>query len=176
MVISDSDWKMIEASFEYQMVAKNHELTTQGKIENKLYFILEGMIHLYHDAGEKDVTLNIGFPGSFINCYTSFLTQTDSEFALKSLVKSSVVYITKEKLERLYISTSCGQELGRILTENLLLYLSKREDAFLLKSPTQRYLDLFEEQPQLIREIPQKYLASYIGITPQALSRIRRKL
>jgi DNA-binding MarR family transcriptional regulator len=76
----------------------------------------------------------------------------------------------------IYQQTDCGQELGRILTEQLFLYLSHRENAFMLKSPTQRYLDLFEEQPRLIQEIPQKYLASYIGITPQALSRIRAKL
>ena len=109
------------------------------------------------------------------NAYTSFLTQTPSDFHLTALTSCSLLYITKSDLEKLYALTTCGDVLGRIFAEKLFLYLSKRENDFMIKSPTQRYLDLFVEQPQLIQEIPQKYLASYIGITPQALSRIRAK-
>jgi len=76
----------------------------------------------------------------------------------------------------MYGLTDCGQELGRILTEQIYLYFSSRENAFLLRSPTERYLDLFKEQPRLIKEIPLKHLASYIGVTPQALSRIRARI
>jgi len=176
LFISDSDWSVIQEHFHPLSTPKDHILTHQNTIEHRLYFITDGIVRLYYEAEEKDITLNFGFPESFINCYSSFLTQTDSKFILQTLSPCELVYITRDELENLYSITDCGQHLGRLFAENLFLYLSKREDSFVLHSPTERYLKLFDEQPHLIQQIPLKYLASYIGITPQALSRIRAKL
>lgn len=175
LVVSDKDWKMISDRVQVETCKKNTVLTSLGQVEDKLYFLMDGVFRLYHEGENKDITLNFAFPKTLISSYTSFLTAAKSEFILQALTPCKYLYITRSSLEELYSLTSCGHELGRVLTEATFLYLSKRETAFLLKSPTQRYLDLFNEQPQLIQEIPQKYLASYIGITPQALSRIRAK-
>lgn len=174
--VSGEDWKSIQNSLETSFSEKNEILTNLGEVEDKLYFLTDGIFRLYHEGETKDTTLNFAFPQSLISSYTSFLTNTPSEFILQSLTKSKYLFLTRSKLEELYSITTCGHELGRVLTEATFLYLSKRETDFLLKSPTERYLDLFNEQPKLIQEIPQKYLASYIGITPQALSRIRAKM
>ncbi|MDB4173483.1 Crp/Fnr family transcriptional regulator [Bacteroidia bacterium] len=174
--ISDADWDIIKRKFKSDNCTKGVVLSPLGKVENKLYFLLSGALRLYYELETKDVTINIGFPMAFMSSYTSYLSRMPSDFILESLTPCTYLCITHHDLLEIYQQTDCGQELGRILTEQLFLYLSHRENAFMLKSPTQRYLDLFEEQPRLIQEIPQKYLASYIGITPQALSRIRAKL
>ena len=176
LILSDRDWLIISALLKTDDCEKGATLTSLGKVEDKLYFITEGAFRLYYEQETKDITLNIGFPGGFMSSYTSYLTRRPSDFILEALTPCSFTYISYEDLSDIYEQTNCGHELGRILTEQLFLYLSHRENSFMLKSPTQRYLDLFEEQPRLIQEIPQKYLSSYIGITPQALSRIRAKL
>ncbi len=176
LTISEEDWLTIKNRFMNLSCKKSEILTRQGEIENRLFFINNGIVRLHHETNEKDITVNFAFPESFVSAYTSFLTNQPSEFAIEALTACEFVYITRDDLFKLYAETSCGQALGRIFSERLFLYLSKRENDFMLKSPTERYLALFEEQPHLIQQIPQKYLSSYIGITPQALSRIRAKI
>ncbi|MGB0850270.1 MAG: Crp/Fnr family transcriptional regulator [Bacteroidia bacterium] len=176
LAISVADWEVIQSRLQHRVTAKNEVLTMLGEVENNIYFLESGAVRLYYEGEQRDVTLNIGFPNAFIGSHSSFLTRAKSEFVLQCLTPCKLTYISHEDLMTIYEKTDCGHELGRVFTEKIFLYLSKRENSFLLESPTKRYLSLFEEQPQLILEIPQKYLASYIGITPQALSRIRGKL
>jgi CRP-like cAMP-binding protein len=174
--ITDEDWELIVPKLSKDDCQKGDVLTSLSMVEDKLYFLLDGAFRLFYEQETKDVTINIGFPNSFMSSYSSYLTRQSSNFILQALTPCRYIYIKHQDLHQIYEQTECGQQLGRILTEQIFLYLSHRENAFMLKSPTQRYLDLFEEQPRLIQEIPQKYLSSYIGITPQALSRIRAKL
>ena len=174
--VSDEDWHLISQRLTKSHCTKGEILTSLGSVEQNLYFLTAGAFRLFYEKETKDITLNIGFPNSFMCSYTSYLTREPSDFILQALTPCDYLYISHQDLLEIYELTDCGQQLGRILTEQIFLYLSNRENAFMLKSPTQRYLDLFEEQPRLIQEIPQKYLSSYIGITPQALSRIRAKL
>ena len=174
--LTEEDWVIISGKLSSKSASKGEVLTPKGKNADKLYFLLNGVSRLYHETENKEVTLNFAFPESFFCSYSSFLTQEPSEFILEALTPCEMIYLTRKDLDDLYAITKCGHELGRILTEKMFLYLSKRENDLLLKSPTQRYLDLFDEQPHLVQKIPQKYLSSYIGITPQALSRIRAKL
>ena len=176
LAIAEKDWQYIQSQLLLEQGEKGDILTKQGHVENHLYFLCSGVARLFHEGDEKDITVNFGFPFEFISAYSSFLLNKKSNFMLQLLTPSTFIKISRESLEDIYIHTSCGHHFGRILTEKIVLYLSKRETSFMLRSPTERYLDLFEEHPRLIQEIPQKYLASYIGITPQALSRIRAKL
>ena len=79
-------------------------------------------------------------------------------------------------LQEVYTKTRIGNLIGRLSSERLFLIKSKREQSLLNESAEQRYLNLFTERPNLIQKIPLKYIASYIGVTPQALSRIRKRI
>lgn len=174
--ISETEWEFIASKLELKTYKKKEFLIKSNAIENKIHFILEGVFRMFIDLPEKDITVDFGFPNNFISSYSSFLTQNPSVSCIQSLTKSKVIYITREDLDEIYKQTKVGESIGRIFAEEFFRYKSKRELSFLLESPTERYLNLVKEQQQLIQEIPQKYLASYIGITPQALSRIRGKI
>lgn len=176
VAISESDWKFISSKLHVKEFNKKDLLTSTSKVENKIYFIIEGVFRLFIELAEKDVTIDFGFPNRFLSSYSSFLTQTPSVASIQSLTKSKAIFITREDLHEIYKQTNAGESIGRIFAEDFFLYKSKRELSFMKDSPTERYLNLQKEQQQLIQEIPQKYLASYIGITPQALSRIRAKI
>ena len=79
-------------------------------------------------------------------------------------------------LQLIYAETNIGNTIGRLASEDLFVKKSKREVSLLNLSAEERYLNLFKEQPHLLIHIPLKYIASYIGITPQALSRIRKRI
>lgn len=174
--ISESDWEFISSKLYVKEYRKKDLLTVANSIEDKIYFVLEGVFRLFIELPEKDVTIDFGFPNKFLSSYSSFLTQTPSVACIQSLTKSKVIYITRADLHEIYKQTNAGESIGRAFAEDFFLYKSKRELSFMKDSPTDRYLNLQKEQQQLIQEIPQKYLASYIGITPQALSRIRAKI
>lgn len=174
--ISEHDWKFIASKLQIKNFKKKEFLIQKNTVEQNLYFILEGVFRIFIELPEKDVTSDFGFPNKFISSYSSFLTQTPSVACIQSLTKSQVIYITREDLHEIYNNTTCGESIGRIFAEEFFMYKSKRELSFMKDTPTERYLNLFKEQQNLIQEIPQKYLASYIGITPQALSRIRAKI
>ena len=79
-------------------------------------------------------------------------------------------------LQIIYKKTEIGNLIGRITCENLFIKKAERELSLLNDTPEERYLKIFKQRPELIEKIPLKYIASYIGITPQALSRIRRRI
>ena len=84
--------------------------------------------------------------------------------------------ISREDLQEVYERTNSGNIIGRKMAENMFLIKSKRELSLLSKTAEERYLDLFSDRPKLLQQIPLKYIASYIGVTPQALSRIRKRI
>lgn len=111
-----------------------------------------------------------------MSAYDSFLTQAPSTYQTETLTETTLWRLTFDDLQDIYKRTEIGHTIGRITAENLFLTKSQREQSLLNETAEERYLKLFTDQPHLIREIPLKYLASYIGITPQALSRIRKRI
>jgi CRP-like cAMP-binding protein len=104
------------------------------------------------------------------------LTQTPSTYNIETLTETVLWRLTFNDLQVIYNETELGNIIGRQAGEELFLKKQKRELSLLNLTAEQRYLNLFSEQPKLIQKIPLKYIASYIGITPQALSRIRSRI
>jgi CRP-like cAMP-binding protein len=174
--LTQSEWNIVEHKFRREDVAKNEIIVLKGQTENYLYFIEKGILRTWMDKGEKQLTFDFHFENSIYSSYTSFLTRSPSEYNVQAITNMVIWKIHYDELQTIYEQTSTGQIIGRKAAEMLFMEKSKREIALLSKSPEQLYLDLFTEQPELIRQIPLKYIASYIGVTPQALSRIRKRI
>lgn len=174
--LQESEWEFIAAHFDRSIFDKNKIMTKQGVIENYLSFIESGVVRLYIPDDENELTFNFSFNKEFTCAYDSFLTQTPSEYELQALTKTIVWQISYSDLQKVYAQTKVGNYLGRFASEKLFLAKSKRELSLLKYNAKERYLRLFNEQPDILKFIPMKYIASYIGITPQGLSRIRRQI
>lgn len=120
--LKQEDWALISRSVHEESCEKSQLLTCYNEVENNLYFLKEGIARLCHETEDKDTTINIGFPGDFISSYSSFLTRNPSEFNLQTLTGCKYLVIEYDVLNSLYEKTSCGQQLGRVLTERLFLY------------------------------------------------------
>lgn len=174
--LQETEWEFIASHFARRVFAKSEIITQQGETEMYLSFVETGIVRFYIPHDEDELTFDFCFDKEFTCAYNSFLTQRPSEYALQALTETVVWQITYDDLQKVYAQTKAGNYLGRFVAERLLLQKSKRELSLLRYTAKERYLNLFEEQPDVLKVIPLKYVASYIGITPQALSRIRRQI
>lgn len=175
--VSDEDWKLFSSCLFQQEYSKKELILSAGQIENHISFIEEGMIRVFipKEDPEKEITFGFSFKYEFISAYDSFLNRLPSQYQLEALSNCIVWSISYEDLQNAYNKTKIGNLIGRLMAERLFLIKSNREQSLLNESAEQRYLNLFNNRPGLFESIPLKYIASYIGITPQALSRIRKK-
>ncbi len=174
--MSSSDWAFFSSKLHKQELDKHSTLIKVGMIENYLSFISKGIVRFYIPQEDNELTFGFLFENQFVTAYDSFITQTPSEYQIETLTNTTLWQISFKDLQEVYDKTESGNIIGRRMAESMFLIKSKREIALLNKTAEERYLDLFSERPKLLQQIPLKYIASYIGVTPQALSRIRKRI
>lgn len=176
--ISDSDWEFFTSKLLRRVIPKKENFLKLNDIENNISFIESGVVRLYipKENPEKEITFGFSFKDQFISAYDSFLTQKPSAYQLQALTETTILSITYDDLQAVYKTTQIGNLIGRLTAERLFLIKSKREQNLLNLTAEERYVKLFKERPELLKVIPLKYISSYIGVTAQALSRIRKRL
>ena len=176
--ISNLDWSFFTSKLQRRVIEKKSIFLKVNEIENQISFIESGIVRLFipKDNSEKEITFGFSFKNQFISAYDSFLTQSPSVYQLQALTETTILSLTYDDLQSVYKSTQIGNLIGRLTAEDLFLIKSNREQNLLNLTAEQRYLKLFKERPELLESIPLKYISSYIGVTAQALSRIRKRL
>jgi len=172
----EKDWQLFESFLEEKQLRPGDVLLKAGTVETHLSFVETGTLRYYVPLEEREVTFAFVFEGNFVSAYDSFISQKPADYYIQCLTATTLWSIRYDHLEQIYRQTSVGNKIGRLAAEELFLRKSKRELSLLIDSAEQRYLNLLEERPDLLQRIPLKYLASYIGVTPQALSRIRKRI
>ncbi|MBC9933105.1 Crp/Fnr family transcriptional regulator [Chitinophaga qingshengii] len=175
--LSASDLEKVISAFVYQEIEKDAILLKKGQVAETMSFIAAGCFRVYALAeNEKDVTTWIVFENTVVTEPTSFLTRQPSRYYVQALERSEVYTITHDSLQQLYNEIPAFQEFGRKLMEKLLVSSMCRTTFLLLDTPQERYERLLQ-LPEYMQRISLKILASYIGVTPTSLSRLRaRKL
>ena len=174
--LTDEDWQIFSSKLSKKEFPKKHLILKAGQKENYLSFVENGIIRFYIPKEENDLTFTFIFDNGFVSAYDSFLTKQPSTYNVETLTQTTIWRLSCDDLQSIYKETEIGNTIGRKAAEDLFLKKSKRELSLLTHTAEQRYLNLFTEQPHLLQLIPLKYIASYIGITPQALSRIRKRI
>ena len=165
----------IVGRFKTRTVKKNDFLLTEGAICKDLFFVDDGCLRLYYV--DKDIEVSVWFAfkdSSAIDIY-SFISEKPSGYFLQAIEDSEILYLPKTELTKLYQTHPKMQEMIRRFWEDAILTLIDRFTALQRDTAEQRYLDLLTKPPY-IQKIPQKYLASFIGVTPTSLSRIRKNI
>lgn len=178
--ISEADLEFFLSRFELVHFPKKQQILKEGETENYLSFINSGILRYYVEGERNDVpfesTFAFAVEGWFSSAYDSFITQEPSLYYVETMTDVELLRISHQHLQEVYKETAMGQLVGRLSAEHLFLTKIRREISLLTKTAEERYLDLFRFYPHFIQQIPLKYLASYIGVTPQALSRIRKTI
>ena len=176
--ISNSDWEFFMSKLQPRVIKKKAVFLKLNEIENHISFVESGVVRLFipKENPEKEITFGFSFKDQFISAYDSFLTRKPSAYELQALTETTLLSITYDDLQEVYQKTQIGNLIGRLTAERLFLIKSKREQNLLNLPAEELYMKLFKERPKLIKEIPLKYISSYIGVTAQALSRIRKRI
>jgi CRP-like cAMP-binding protein len=176
--ISQEDWDFFTSKLRRRVIPKKSVFLEINEIENHISFIESGVVRLFipKENPEKEITFGFSFKNQFISAYDSFLRQKPSLYELQTLTETTLLSITYNDLQEVYKTTQIGNLIGRLTAERLFLIKSKREQNLLNLTAEERYKRLFKERPELLKVIPLKYISSYIGVTAQALSRIRRRV
>jgi CRP-like cAMP-binding protein len=161
--------------FKSGKIKKGELLLMQGQVCNKIFFVKKGCLRLYYIANEVEITVWFSFENNSAIELSSFLSGAPSDYFIEAIENSEILYLNKSELTRLYKKHPEMQKIMRAFWEDVILNLLKRFTALQKDSAAKRYLDLMS-LPVYLQRIPQKYLASYIGVTPTSLSRIRRNI
>lgn len=170
---TEVELEAIALKFKKKLLKKNHCLLRQGDTCKDLVFVQRGCLRLYYLKEDTEVSVWFAFPQSSAIEMYSFISGKPSNYFLQAIEETEVLYLSKNELNKLYRSQPKMQEMMRNFWEDVILHLIHRFTALQADSAEKRYLDLLKK-PDYMESIPQKYLASFIGVTPTSLSRIRR--
>ncbi len=161
----------------FRKLKKGEVLLKENQVCNEIYFIKKGILRSYFFNHQGDEITNcFAFENEFMASFSSFITQKAAEESIQALVDTELQIISRESLEKLYKLGIHWQEIGRKLTEIEYVTLQKRMISFQKLSGSQRYEELYKNHQKYLQLIPLQYLASYLGITPRHLSRIRKAI
>jgi CRP-like cAMP-binding protein len=164
-----------ETYFEPLAVPRNTILEVQGKIPTHLYFVVEGYIRLvYNDQNGEEQTTFFGTPNNFVSSFLSFVNQIPATESVVCVTDVEVFRIAHTNLKFLVDTQENFKSFGVIVFQQAITAYSQRANDLAALSAEQRYKKLMKQAPILLQNIPLQYIASYLGIKPESLSRIRR--
>lgn len=175
-VISEADSDFIKARSWRLTAPARHYLVQANEVSQHVFYVVKGCVRVaIQDRSGDDITCYFAAEGQFVSNYESFLTGKPSKYALQCLEASELLAIDRQGIHELYTQTANGERIGRMIAEHLFVDTIERLTSFYSDTPEERYQHFLREYPQLAQRIPQHYIATYIGVRPQSLSRIKRR-
>lgn len=175
--LNTDDWKRLKDGFETQRLERKTILVSENQTARHLYFIEHGLFRSYHIEDGEEINTYFASDSQFITCYASFISQSPSFEYLEVMEDSCALRISYEALYGLYQQSSQLEKIGRILAEKNYLCVIDRIYKMQTKSARERYLDfLISHEKRIVQQVPLHHIASYLGIAPQSLSRIRKQV
>jgi len=168
-------WSALVALASPMHLPKESFFVREGEVCTKVAFVMQGLLRYYYVKDAEEMTGHVAEEGEFITAYPSFLSQSPSRQVVDALEDSTVLVLKRDDINGLYDRFHSIERLGRRLAEEILIGSQSRTALFILDTAEQRYDWLVSHRPGLIDRIPQYLLASYIGIKPESLSRIRSR-
>ncbi len=166
----------VKESFTEVVLAKNEYLVTEGKTCRHMYFLQQGALRGFYQLEDKEITHWFAFENDFVTSFHSFITQQPAVENIQLLEGSILWSISKERLNDLLNRFSEIERLVRIVYENYYIRLEERFVNAQFKTAAERYQQLLEQLPHIIERVPLGYIASYLGISPETLSRVRGRI
>lgn len=173
--IEESKLAILEELFEAETLQKGSTFAETGKRCNKLSFIKSGFLRVFNHHDGKDVTQWISTEGEFITDLSSIIFGNPSRWDIVALTDCAVYTISKENYDRIGTLIPEWHQLEKMFIAKCFTTLENRIFSFLSMTAEERYNMMFEMKPELFNQVQLTYIASMLGMTPETLSRIRKK-
>jgi CRP-like cAMP-binding protein len=153
---------------------RGEQLLRHGEVENRMYYILQGAIKAQLHLPYSEVTIRLGYTGNIITALPSFINSKPSDISLEAIKKSIVLYASKQHFKQLIATSEVLLFQWIELMEQLILQQHEREIDLLHNKPEDRYNRVMARSNRVFQEIPAKYIADYLRMTPETLSRLKK--
>jgi len=176
IALSASEQELIDTLFRPQSLHPGDFWLQEGQVCRYVAYIEEGLLRYTVNHDGDELTYSFGKETDFASSYESFLTQSAATCAIQAIEPTRLRCITHEDLQRFYREVNEGERFGRLIIEQIFLQTVHQLTGLYTNTPEDRYLNFTRHFHDIQQRIPQYYLASYVGVKPQSLSRIRRRL
>ena len=171
---SDGELEYAMQFFHPKTVTKNEFFNKSGRVSDKLGFVTKGLLRSFYILKGKETTTYFQLPGSVAIDLKSFVKKLPSIENIQAVSDSELMVIRRKDLYSLYKEDWKWQQVGRVLTENAYIEMEERSITLQIQSAHDRYLKFLVEFPEVIRYVPLHQIASFLGVSPETLSRIRK--
>lgn len=173
----EEQWHRFKQLFAPRVLDRGRFFIRAGERPEYFGFINAGLVRFFYQTQQgQEFNKSFAYENHFIGAYSAFLTNSNVRFTIQALEECSLLVAKTRRMAELFDSHFCWEKFGRILAEQLYIKKEQREAEFLLDDAETRYRNFLQYYPDLEDRLPQYHIASYLGITPVALSRIRKKL
>jgi CRP-like cAMP-binding protein len=159
---------------ETRTIERNEFISQPGEIERYFYFVEDGALRVFFLTEFEEITIRFGYKGSIMTSLPSFFTEKPTIFYIQAIRKSKIRVMEKRKFYTFVHENPARREEYELLLQSFVTQQIEREIDILTYSPVERLRRVQERSPHLFQEIPSKYIASYLRMTPETLSRIRK--
>jgi len=175
--LTDAEVALCKELCEPVLYPPNRIVEEAGKRAKFLYFVISGYMRLFqYDENGNENTTHINCPPGFITSYTSYIRQTPSDLNVECITDCELLRISKPNLDRLQQESSKMKDFSIAIFEQSLAYNEGRSTDLATLTAEQRYQKLLREHPDILHHVPLQYIASFLGMKPESLSRIRRQI
>lgn len=175
ITLSPKEAAQIEVLWKAQSIKKGDFFLAENQVCKHVGFIKKGVMRYYINDDGEDKTYEFAQENNFICNNESFIPQSPSTKIIQALEDCEILQVSYSDLQSIYQTITQGERLGRLIIEQVFIQTLQNLSSFYTDTPEKRYEDFAQKYPDLLQRIPQYYIASYVGVKPQSLSRIRKK-
>lgn len=177
VAISEKESELIREAFKPTQLKRKDFLLKKGELSNHMRFVVEGCLKAYSvDEEGSEHILQFGVPGWWVNDLYAYLTEKPAGFYIQAITDSIVLQIHRNRLNKLFDEVPMMDRFFRIKTQNGYVAIQERTIQNMSQSAERRYVEFITKYREMEQQIPQYMIASYLGITPEHLSAIRKKM
>jgi CRP-like cAMP-binding protein len=175
--VCDSDYELVIPFLKDVKIKKRELLQKQGDTCRRVCFLKKGFLRMYYvDLEGNEINCRFVGENQFVLDCDSFITQMPSKYYWQAMQDSELLSIRYTDVQLLYSSCPTWQCVGRLMTEQLFKQVNDRVELLLFYPPEVRYQMLLNKSPELFNQVSQSHIASYLGVKPESLSRLRKRL
>lgn len=174
--LTDEAWQYCCENFSIRQVKKGEHIVREGQICKSVSFVDSGMTYAYRLHEGKEMIIGFFPENTYVSEYSSFLERTPATYFIDALEDTVLIDFNYEQIQQGYNRYKELERFGRLIAEYLYRMLDGRVYSLHSLSAEQRYTLLLDSNPSVFQHVPQYMIASYLGITPEALSRIRKRM
>lgn len=169
------EWEAFTRIVQFKELKKKDLLLKEGRVCDFIAFVNSGVLREYSYQNGKEITVDFVGENQFTSDYQSFLQQTPSKQYLEALTDMELLILKKEGINSLYDKYKIWERFGRLIIEKIFCSVEEKRKQIIATSHDEQYRNFVAAYPQIIQQVPQYYIASYLGVTPEHLSRLRKK-